>query len=127
MEMTLDALVRDYPQIGTCRWLYYSNYYDGPIEGMIETPDGSLLYASLVDETDEGERTYSLMLLDDESASYEAEKESDFVKYVGDYWTFTPESRNMYKPQSEWNKFYIKWPWKDRKPLTGKIVGWIRS
>jgi hypothetical protein len=125
--LTLEALMRDYPQHMNYKWLYVNDWYDGPISGMIETTPGHQLYAKLKEELDEGERIYSLTKLDNESAVYEAQKHADFVKYVGDHWSFVPGGeRGTVKPASEHRKFYDKYPWNDRETLTGKIVGWIK-
>ena len=123
-NITYDALIRDYPELTGAEWLYANGWYDGPLDGMV-THSGRELYASILEEDDDGRRTYALRVLDEDSLAYERQKHADFCEFVGNHWSFEKNCSHEVKPQSEWHKFYDKYDWKTHRKLTGKLVGWM--
>jgi hypothetical protein len=133
------------------RWLYYADYHDGPLAGMVVanlgddpfTSAAEPLWAECYDECDEIDgddselhpcgfyRRYSLTRLTRKSTAAEVACHALFQAHVGTHWDVnldgTPRHREpgAKKPRSEWHLFYDIY--RDN-PVRheGVVVGWFQ-
>ena len=93
------------------KWLYYSNYYDGPISGAVEI-EGKMFYAYLTYQNDnlfsDWSRKYSIIDLPPEIWELELEKQNLFRESCGSHFDFRDLPKTEYA--TDCSSFYMKYP-----------------
>jgi hypothetical protein len=92
------------------RFLYHSNYYDGPISGVMETEDGRRYWFD-TDAEYRPDQGYSYLLYDltPEEWKLEDRRHALFREHVGTHCDYDERGRrdhNGVRPRAEWSKFY---------------------
>ncbi|GAA3915726.1 hypothetical protein [Litoribacillus peritrichatus] len=125
----------DLLQMPKLKWLWLNEFFDGPLQGIVEV-EGKLGICCFVEESDnESEqgwyRKFVVLELSDEQIKAEQYWHNEFVKYVGDHFKCNPDSSRItvgaQKPKSEWDKFYV--PYKEKyQPNfeSNKVLGWTK-
>lgn len=110
------------------KWIYHSNYYDGPLSGMVEYR-GLRYWINCYDQDANVDgvwyRRFTVWTLSPESEKWEKERHSKFRELVGphcDYEDFQEPWFNE-KKYPHWKTYYDLYPPKPC-PLTGTLVGW---
>lgn len=113
------------------RWLYITNWYDGPIEGVV-LHNGERLYAKWTDvagDDPNGRRIYDAIRLTPEQWAEEDDRQACFVEHVGTHWCCDYDADGNQianwnvRPQSEHHNFYDKYPANSPRNHDGERVG----
>lgn len=109
-------------------FLYYDDYWDGPLSGMVMW-NGEKLWALFYDEEDDDTNTsyggfvsyryFVLMRLSEEDHQCEKERHDLWKQCCGNYSFDLPSE---HKPELPQQMYYDKYPIEDRKKLYGEPV-----
>lgn len=127
-------------------WRFMSEYYDGPLSGLIAVPNGEfiagtpvfiLYWAECFEETDElwdgeGEpawyRRYKVWELTAASMNERLKRIARFEELVGKHWSWDEQgNRGDLGIREGWHKFYDEEKGKPEWKPEGKIVGWFED
>lgn len=128
----------------TVKWRFMSEYYDGPLSGVINVFSGEFIageplyhvyWAECYQESEwDGDeepawyRRYKVWDLTAASWKEQQRRIDLFEEIVGSHWTWDEKgNRGSTKIKPGWHRFYDEAKkWKEWKP-EGKIIGWFES
>lgn len=130
---------------GTVKWRFMSDYYDGPLSGLISAPSGEFIagepvylmyWAECFEESDwDGEdpepswyRRYKVWDLTSASMNEKLRRIRAFEELVGTHWSWNEAGERGTRSQRvDWHDYYDKEKqWKEWKP-EGTIIGWFED
>ena len=117
------------------RVLWASGYWDGALDGLAEF-DGSQAWYCLAEEAEDETaagwfRRFWLVRLTGEQLDDEIRRHDDFRRYVGTHFDYDEQAgdrADRMRPQTEWPKFYEKYPEDRRGPgdlSQNEVLGWF--
>jgi len=117
------------------KWLWINDYFDGPLEGMVEV-DSEMFLCKLAEEVEEEAaenwfRKYWIIKLTPDQLDTELYWHEEFCKYVGEHFVCSEDgsrkTAGAKHPRVEWDKFYK--PYKENyKPdfTNNEVIGWCK-
>ena len=108
------------------RWLWINNWYDGPLEGVVQVGE-ERLYAIVKDQKEDWTRVFELLRLSPEDWAKEDERHALFCECVGTHWCFGPDGKRLAstsaRPREDHRRYYDKYPPEAHVRPAGVVVG----
>jgi hypothetical protein len=114
--------------------VWASGYWDGPIDGLASFR-GTPVWFCLAEEAEAPSgswfRRFCLVRLSAEQLAAEQARHEDFRRWVGTHFDYDDEGLrdpSAIRPQSDWPRFYVKYPENERGPgdiSDNEVLGWF--
>lgn len=117
------------------KWLWTNDYFDGPLEGMVQIGSERFLCRMAEEVNDEASenwfRKYWIIRLTPKQLETEIYWHKEFCKYVGEHFTCNDDGsrKNVgtQHPQSEWDKFYKPYQENYNPDFSNnEVIGWCQ-
>ena len=101
-------------------WVYIAGWWDGPLDGMVQTADGERLWATLVKENPPDPRIYDVYRMPADWMAAEVEKHKLWLECCGNFSYDKPKGWATTRPLKD---FYDAYPPGDEVVLVDEVLG----
>ncbi len=124
-KSSFDKLKHDVKEIpfDELTFLYFGDYYDGMLEGMLKYDNKKYKFEIITDYT-EGiyPRIFAIIVLTEDEIKEEDYWNEQFEKYVGNHNNLQRKEKRLVKPQSEHHLFYDEYEKREKKDYNLNFV-----
>ena len=131
-EETEKQLLLKWPKVSNYNLLWHCNYYDGPIDGILEVDGINCKFVGISKSTDKNDNYFLIISLTDQQyKEFEWDQEL-FERYVGNNNTYPARNVGIEikHPKQDWDKYYKAGTNKILDLMQnideGKVVGWFK-